>query len=212
MRSQLTDPSHNSTQPTNRPSRSALLLAIGATTGLALAAWGLLENSASARLPSGAVARVNGTVVRSEDFERLVAAVLQDMRTPDEEKARTRVLERMIDEELLIQRALDLGLIHLDRKVRADLTSSVIASVVNDVKGLEPSAEELERFFAEQAFVERIADQLLQRDEQSRGTQHGIARIVPFAVFAGRGPLHDKLDGRIGNFQLGHLGIGTSML
>ncbi|MBW2293903.1 MAG: peptidyl-prolyl cis-trans isomerase [Deltaproteobacteria bacterium] len=143
------DPSHDPARHSGRPARSALLLAIGATTGLALAAWGLLGNAASARLPAGAIARVNGTVVRSDNFERLVAAVLQDMRTPNEEKARKRVLERMIDEELLIQRALDLGLIHLDRKVRADLTSSVIASVVNDVKDLEPSAGELERFFEE---------------------------------------------------------------
>lgn len=143
------DPSHDPARHSRRPPRSALLLAIGAATGLALAAWGLLGNAASARLPAGAIARVNGTVVRSDNFERLVAAVVQDMRTPNEEKARKRVLERMIDEELLIQRALDLGLIHLDRKVRADLTSSVIASVVNDVKDLEPSADELERFFEE---------------------------------------------------------------
>jgi hypothetical protein len=126
-----------------------LLLAIGAATGLALAAWGLLGNAASARLPADAIARVNGTVIRGEDFNRLVAAVMEDMRTPDQEKARERVLERMIDEELLIQRALDLGMVHLDRKVRADLTSSVIASVVNDVKGLEPDSRELEEFFAE---------------------------------------------------------------
>lgn len=143
----LSDPSDDPAPGSRNPQRSALLLAIGASAGLALATWGLLGDVASARLPDGAIARVNGTVIRSEDFERLVAAVLQDMRTPDESKARERVLERMIDEELLIQRALDLGLIHLDRKVRADLTSSVIASVVNDVKGLEPDASELEEFY-----------------------------------------------------------------
>ncbi len=148
-RKSLLDPPHDPGAESGKRPRSALLLAIGATTGLALAAWGLLEDSASARLPAGAVARVNGTVVRAEDFERLVAAVVQDMRTPDEEKARKLVLDRMIDEELLIQRAVDLGLIQLDRKVRADLTSSVIALVVNDVKDVEPSTDELEVFFAE---------------------------------------------------------------
>jgi parvulin-like peptidyl-prolyl isomerase len=145
----LSDSPPNSPQEDRRPQRGVLLLAIGAATGLAFAAWGLLGDAASTRLPADAIARVNGTVIRGEAFERLVAAVMEDMRTPDEEKARERVLERMIDEELLIQRALDLGLIHLDRKVRADLTSSVIASVVNDVKDLEPDSNELEEFFAE---------------------------------------------------------------
>lgn len=133
----------------SRSPRSTTLLAIGAAAGLALAAWGLLGDAASARLPEGAVARVNGTAIRGEDFERLLAAVMKDMRTPDLDRARKRVLDRMIEEELLVQRALDLGLVHLDRKVRADLTSNVIASVVNDFTDRVPSGVELEEFFAE---------------------------------------------------------------
>lgn len=133
----------------SRSPRSTTLLAIGAAAGLALAAWGLLGDAASARLPEGAVARVNGTAIRGEDFERLLAAVMRDMRTPDLDRARKRVLDRMIEEELLVQRALDLGLVHLDRKVRADLTSNVIASVVNDFTDRVPSGVELEEFFAE---------------------------------------------------------------
>jgi parvulin-like peptidyl-prolyl isomerase len=129
--------------------RTTALLAIGAGAGLALAAWGLLGDAASARLPEGAVARVNGTAIRVEDFERLLAAVLRDMRTPDRVRARKRVLDRMIEEELLVQRAIDLGLVHLDRKVRADLTSNVIASVVNDFTDRVPSGGELADFFAE---------------------------------------------------------------
>ncbi len=145
----LHDPAHRPGAERAQTQRGTLLLAAGAVVGLTLAAWGLVGTSASTRLPEGAVARVNGTVIRVEDFERLVAAVVQDMRTPDEEKARERVLDRMIEEELLVQRALDLGLVHLDRKVRADLTSNVIASVVGDIKGVEPDADELESFFAE---------------------------------------------------------------
>jgi parvulin-like peptidyl-prolyl isomerase len=139
-----------SPQPSSGQSKRATwLLALGATAGLALAAWGLLGDAASARLPEGSVARVNGTDLRLDDFERLVAAVIKDMRTPDVERARKRVLDRMIEEELLIQRALDLGLVHLDRKVRAELTSSVIASVVNDVAGQVASPRDLEEFYDE---------------------------------------------------------------
>jgi len=131
-------------------SRAGRLLALGAFVGLAFAASDLLVGGAeTAALPAGTVARVNGTVLRSDNFERLVAAVMEDMRTPDESKARRRVLERMIDEELLIQRALELGLAHLDRKVRADLTSAMISSVVEDTREVEPSEDELAAFYAD---------------------------------------------------------------
>jgi hypothetical protein len=55
----------------------------------------------------------------------------------------------MIDEELLVQRALELGLAHLDRRVRADLTSSVINAVVNDVDDNDPSERQLRDFYSE---------------------------------------------------------------
>lgn len=129
--------------------RGAWLLAFGAAAGLALAAWGLLGEAAGGGLPEGTIARVNDTLLREDDFERLVAAVLEDMRTPDETKARKRVLDRMIEEELLIQRALDLGLVHLDRKVRADLTSSMITSVIADIKDRQADDAELEAFYAD---------------------------------------------------------------
>ena len=133
----------------NPSPRSARLLGIGAAVGLALAAWGLLGEASRSGLAPGAIARVNGTVLRTDDFNRLVAAVVEDMRTPDEAKARKRVLDRMIEEELLVQRALDLGLVHLDRKVRADLTSSVITSVVADLQDLVPREEQIEKFYAD---------------------------------------------------------------
>lgn len=153
--------------------RGTTLLAVGAATGLALAAWGLLGEAPNAGLPEGAVARVNGTSIRSQDFERLVAAVLKDMRTKNEAVARRRVLDRMIEEELLVQRALDLGLVHLDRRVRADLTASVIASVVNDVKNQVPSTQDLEVFFAENSDYFTRPGRLHARQVFFRDTQPG---------------------------------------
>lgn len=132
-----------------RDRRGVLLLGLGAALGLVMAAYGVLGETQSRQIPQSAVARVNGTLIRSEDYERLVAAVMDDMQSPDLNLARARVLERMIDEELLVQRALDLGLVHLDRKVRADLTSSVINAVVSDVAGDEPSDRDLRDFYAD---------------------------------------------------------------
>ncbi|MCP5040812.1 MAG: hypothetical protein GY944_07260 [bacterium] len=198
-------------QQTRASERSARLLAIGAALGLALAAYGLLGEAASSGLPTDAIARVNGTVLRADDFERLVVAVLEDMRTPDEEKARKRVLDRMIEEELLIQRALDLGLVHLDRKVRADLTSSMITSVVADIKDLSPSEEQLEAFYAENRdyFVRPgrvLARQIFFRVTNNRGAEHPLGTAEERAGVAHQrllaGDAYEDVKRDLGDFEI----------
>lgn len=167
--------------PQARSTSSATwLLGLGALLGLVLAAGGLLRGEAeTAQLPGDVIARVNGTALRSDDFERLVNAVLEDMRTPDAAKARQRVLARMIEEELLIQRALELGLAHLDRKVRADLATAMITSVVDDTRELEPSDAELRDFYQEN------------RDYFTRPGRL-FARQIFFRVARNGKPTHEK--------------------
>ena len=131
--------------------RATILLALGAAAGLGLAAFGLLTDAGArtADLPEGMVARVNDAWIRGEDYGRLLAGLESDTRAPADERMRRHVLDRMIDEELLVQRALELGLAQVDRRVRADLTSALIASVVSGVDDREPEPEELEAFFEE---------------------------------------------------------------
>lgn len=136
-----------------RSNTSLWWLAIGAACGLALAAFGLLDRSdrRGAPLPDGAVARVNDALIRSEDFERLVAGVESDRREAADAELRQRVLERMIDEELLVQRALDLGLGRLDRRVRSNLVSALITSVTSEAETEDPDEGELRDFYDEES-------------------------------------------------------------
>ena len=129
------------------------LLAIGAAGGLLLAVFGILDAPRAARdaLPEGVVARVGDSTIRSDELARLVAGLEQDMREPVSDEMERRVLERMIDEELLVQRAVELGLIEVDRRVRADLTSAMITSIVSDAEEREPSERELRAFLDENA-------------------------------------------------------------
>ena len=114
--------------------RSLRLLGLGAAAGLLCAAVGLLRPAAPPveMVAADAVARVNGTAIRRADYERLLAGLQRDTRTPIDDKSRARILDRMIEEELLVQRALELGLATVDRRVRANLTSSLIASIVTE--------------------------------------------------------------------------------
>ena len=138
--------------------RANLLLGLGAAAGLAAAAVGLLLPDTSTNAPpeQEIVAIVNGDVILRDDYLRLLAGFERDARNPVDDEIRQHVLDRMIEEELLVQRALDLGLVQVDRRVRADLTSSLIASVVSTAEEEEPEEEELRQFYEEQAgFFER---------------------------------------------------------
>jgi hypothetical protein len=117
--------------------------------GVIAAAAGLLSAPAGRPLPSDAVARVNDTLIRREEYDRTVAATAQDRREPLREEDRRRILDRLIDEELLVQRALELGLASTDRKIRADLASAMIAATTEEHGDVEPDETELRRFYEE---------------------------------------------------------------
>ena len=85
--------------------------------------------------------------IRRVDYERVLAGVARDLRGPVDEAMRRRVLDRMIDEELLVQRALDMGLAVIDRRVRGELTSGIIDSIVVETDGNEPSTRDVERHY-----------------------------------------------------------------
>ncbi len=129
--------------------RARWLLAVGALAGLAAAAASLLGPSDGAQtLPDDAVARVNGTLIRADEYERLLAALEGDRRTPLDAEDRRRVLDRLIEEELLVQHALALGLARSDRRVRADLVSAVLGSLSAASDGWAPEEDEVRAFYA----------------------------------------------------------------
>jgi parvulin-like peptidyl-prolyl isomerase len=138
--------------PDAAPRRPLAWLAAGAVAGVAVAAWGLLGTDARrAGLPDGAIASVNGTLLYVDDYTRLVEGVESDTREPASPELRRRVLDRMIEEELLVQRGVELGLVESDRRVRADITQAMIQSIVVETEDEKPEEGELRRFYAEEA-------------------------------------------------------------
>ncbi len=100
-------------------------------------------------LPPEAAAVVGERTIRRVDYQRVLAGVEGDLRNPIDDAMRRRVLERMIDEELLVQHALGLGLAVIDRRVRGELTSGLIDSIVSEVDAEESSEREVARHYAE---------------------------------------------------------------
>ncbi|MBX3023556.1 peptidyl-prolyl cis-trans isomerase [bacterium] len=128
------------------PRRPTALLAAGAVLGALLAAAGLTASGGTS-LPPDVVALVNQSPIRTEDYVRMCEAVAGDRRAPLEAADKQRVLDRLIEEELLVQRGLTLDLPRLDRRVRADLTQTVIDGIASQASERQPSDAELRAFF-----------------------------------------------------------------
>jgi len=141
----------------NESRRVLVLLTLGAAAGLMLAAIGLLRSDdLAAGLPDDAVAVVNGVAIRTQAYQRALNALAADRRSPIGLEEERHVLNRLLDEELLVQRGIELGLARHDRRVRGDLVAAVIESIVSAVELLDPSDEELESFYeANQGFFGR---------------------------------------------------------
>jgi parvulin-like peptidyl-prolyl isomerase len=134
--------------PVSAPPRAVLWLAIGAAAGIGCAAVGLLWSGQRERaLPANAAASVNGSVIRLEEYDRAVAAFASDRRDPIGPDERRHVLDRLLDEELLVQRGLELGLAKSDRRVRGDIVSAVIELVVSQADDAEPSESDVREFY-----------------------------------------------------------------
>ena len=135
-----------------RDDRTArLLLVLGAGVGIALAAIGVVRSGSSEpSIPADAIAVVNGRPLSREAFARFVAAVAAERRILDLDAAeQQRLLERMIDEELLLQRGIELGLSRFEPTARRAIVSALIASVTADAEVEEPDEAALRRFHAE---------------------------------------------------------------
>ncbi len=132
--------------------RGNWLLATGALVGLVLATAGVVERSddPGRDIPADAVAVVNGRAISRADYERALAALAGERRQViDEDSLRRHVLDRLIDEELLIERGIELGLAGRDPRVRTDLSAAVIGLLVAgaDDERRTPGEAELADFY-----------------------------------------------------------------
>jgi len=187
--------------------RARWLLALGAATGIAFAVASMLEQPGAEGLPAGAVARVNGSVIRSHEFTRAVEALASDRRTPLTAADRRHVLDRLIDEELLVQYGLSLRLARSDRRIRSDFVSAVIAAQVASVDGYVPSEAELEDFYREHRDFFRAPGRLRVRSlwvraEPARSASEALARARAAVARLRSGEPFDGVEAAYGDPQV----------
>jgi hypothetical protein len=127
--------------------RRAWLLA-GALVGSLMGAAQILHDlRVPVRLLDGVAARVNGREIDSSSIERTVAGSDAALRATGA-AAGNRVLARMIDEELLLQQALDSGAAQTDPEARAALVRAAINRVNTETAALPMTRRDVEAYFA----------------------------------------------------------------
>jgi hypothetical protein len=129
--------------------RSFLLLAVGATLGLAIAGYGLFTSKGTAtnRLPPEDIALVNQKPIYRSDFviqTQTLYSVPFEQTTPQQ---RRRVLDDMINEELMVQRGIEVDLPGYDPDVRTALVAGVELQMYADVLAKSPADTELEAYY-----------------------------------------------------------------
>ena len=162
------------------------LLAAGALIGLLAAGYGILRQStADAELPADVVAMVNDTTISRDIYERALT------RLPDQESTRTKtlILQRLVDDELLVQRGVELGMTESDSEVRAAIVNSLVASVTAEVDAASPTDEELQQYLADNAerfsYTSRLSVEAWQTDHEP------VAQTFVAALRAGEAPEPD---------------------
>ena len=159
------------------------LLILGLIGGALLAAAGLVLDRAGADLPPDAVARVNQRLILRDAWLRAVAAVASERRAELTAEDKRRILDRLIDEELLVQHGTALGLVERDARIRSELVSQVMLAATS-VAAAEPAKSELQKFYHDnQNFFTpparlRIAAWHLEAD----GTRRAFQPPVPNAL------------------------------
>jgi hypothetical protein len=102
------------------------LLIAGLLTGIAAAASGVLKPRGGDQLPADAVARINNRLIWRDAWLRAVASVASERRGTLSAEDQRHILDRLVDEELLVQHGLSLGLVEQDRRLRGQLVNEVL--------------------------------------------------------------------------------------
>ena len=179
------------------PRRSGRLLLTGTAAGIALAAISLL-GTPTPPVPADAIAVVNGKAISRDAFERLARAAASAAQTPELTPAQRReLLTRLVDEELLVQRGLELGLARIDPKARQAVQAVMRLVLTGAAAGDAPDEETLRRYHATHAERFRESDRLVLEGALARvdplSESEAYRRAAELArVARDRGPLLDR--------------------
>jgi parvulin-like peptidyl-prolyl isomerase len=163
--------------------RSMALLACGSLIGLVIAGYGLFtaKGTRSHGVSPEAVALVNQRQILRSDFMTQTQAQYNVPFAQTTAEQRQKTLEDMINEELLMQRGLEIDLPSYDPDVRNALVAGVELEVTAEVLAQQPTGEELRVYYEQHKDkyssegIMQLRDLLLSTDARSGSAAHAAA-------------------------------------
>ena len=153
--------------------RSIALLVIGSLVGIC--SLFLVPNKLSG-YNQGAVAHINSAIIRKDEYQRAIALFRGDKRGPITDADLNLVLEKLIEEELLVQAALRSDSPRKDLEIRRRVLQTLLTSIqTRSAAGIsdptQPAGEDL-KFYLNQLrdnaaiqMVKKVSDNILVTSE-----------------------------------------------
>ena len=125
-----------------------ILFGFSVFIGLCLIVYELfyIKDSQTIFFERKAVAIVNDVDITEDQFLKYAINLGADIEEEEDKEILELILERMIEEELLVQRGLELNLHTKDVQVRKELIQQVINFIIK-IENIEPTDDELEKYF-----------------------------------------------------------------
>jgi hypothetical protein len=123
------------------------ILGSGLIIGIFLAALTIVEKNNLS--DQNWAAKIEDRLIPFERYEMQLEGLANDKKSPLTKKDKEYVLERMIEEELLIKRAIDLGMLENNPMARGTIVQQMIKNIISEGSRIEPEEKELIEFFEE---------------------------------------------------------------
>ena len=143
----------------NKDKALNILLVLGVFVGISLAIFSSIQDT-NFEVDNNWVARVGDIEISREKYLLQLEGLNLDKRVPLKEEDRVFVLERMIEEELLIQRAKDLGMFSTNTMIRGAIVQQMINMIISENSLDIVSTSQLKEFYEENKGFFTSADRL----------------------------------------------------
>ena len=129
-------------------SNQSKLLLISMFLGTVIAIISIIEtNNDYTNLPDDVIATVNDVIIEREKLDTVINLIGGDKRDGYTDKDQILALERIIEEELLVQYAYKNGFLSADDNIRKTIIRSVIDTIVEQTISIMPEKETLQEFY-----------------------------------------------------------------
>ena len=129
-------------------SNQSKLLLLASIIGTFLAIYSIMEtNKNFSSLPDNIIATVNDKIIPSDKYQTVINLIQNDKRDELTKADREMALDRIIEEELLVQYAYKNGFLEADDLLRKSIVRSVVDSIVEQALSVVPTEQDLLKFY-----------------------------------------------------------------